>query len=105
MGNKKNAPTKSELETLKAQYKHLNAISVQDEDTEYTFVFKRPDRVILSAAMQGNGENAIDSAHTLAVNTLVWGDASLLDDALIFTAVAKHLNAMMNSVTSVLKKI
>ncbi len=98
------APSEAEIKALKAKHSTLNLVSVQMGSTEYQFLFKNPDRLALTAAME-EGANPIDSAHTVAINSLVWGDEKLLDDAAIFTAVSSHINEMMKATASTLKKI
>lgn len=98
------APTEVQLNHLKAQYGKLFEVSLVDDDIEYVFLFKRPDRITLAAATEKD-MNPIDAAYTIAINTLVFGDEKLLEDGVIFTAVSRVINEMITGGIATLKKI
>jgi hypothetical protein len=101
------APTEQEVQYLSTTHGKLNHVILdsEEEGVELHFYFKKLDRKTLSAALQTSGENHLDTAYTIAINTMVWGNKELLEDSGVLLGIAQKINGMIGSYTSVLKKI
>lgn len=83
-----------EIKLLKAKHGFLKQIHIKK--LEKTLIFKKPDRIILSAAMKLRHEDPMESNRVYALNCLVHGDASLLDDGEILLSVSPHLEDLVD---------
>jgi hypothetical protein len=98
------APTPTEVEQLKRKYGRVYTIVCADDETEFHFLFKELSRDMLGIAFQTSAENPLDASYTMTINTLVWGNKDLLDNAAIFLKVSEKLQEQLNSFSAQLKK-
>jgi len=102
-----NRPTENQIATLKK--KHGEIFGIEVEETEpgsadgLYFIFKRPDRKVLSAASSVDDE--LQAAEIVLKNTLVFGDASALEDIAVFQTIAEQFKEINKPRVSQLKKL
>jgi hypothetical protein len=85
------------IEKLKRKHGPLWLIEVAPEasgDTALEFVFKKPDRKILSAVAKVGRTDEVEAGYVLLVNCLVWGEKEYLDDIQVFSALSQKMEAL-----------
>jgi hypothetical protein len=92
--------TVEEFQKLKERFLHLYVIDVViDDDESYQFIVRRPDRALLSAI--ADKKNNVDAANDMIIkNLMVAGNASALDDGLVFAGFMKQVGWVMQSAKS-----
>lgn len=95
-----------EIEALKKKHKvkSIHLVTVESEDGELYFWFKKPDMTTLSAVASIADKDPIKSAQVLFKNCLIKGDADYANDADVFPSVSQHLHKIMNQAKSKLEK-
>lgn len=89
------------LEQLKRKHGRLTIVTVerhsdQDSDVEeIEFVFKQPDRKLMSAAAKMGKEDPMKSADVIIQNCLVSGPAEELEDLRTWLTVSEQVQTMM----------
>lgn len=102
-----NKPTENQIAAWKKKYQEIFAIEVAESEPGAAdglyFIFRRPDRKILSAASSVDDE--LQAADIVLKNTLVFGDASALEDMAVFESVAQQFKEINKPRVSQLKKL
>lgn len=110
--------TESELNALKAKYKHIQLLTVVVEpevkdghgnvttpEESYQFAVRRPDRGHISMLMPLAQKEQIDEFADKAVkNLVVGGDVDALEDGLVFMGVVSQLKGVIQPAQSFLAK-
>ncbi len=89
-----------DLMHLKRKYGKLSIVTIDRENDdgnieELEFVFKQPDRKLMSAAAKMAKEDPLKSADVIIQNCLVAGPHEALDDLKTWLTVADQVQEMM----------
>lgn len=79
--------------------------AVNQGDTPIVFVFKKPDRKVLSAAAKFAINDPIKGAEIAITNCMVFGDASALDDVAVFQAVSEQFEVINRARVATIKNL
>lgn len=94
------------IEMWKKQYGNLYLIEVENPNGDpHVFVLKQADRRTLSAAAKVGHSDPLQAAEIMIKNALVWGDASLLEDVTIFSAVSQQYEKVNQARAATIKNL
>ena len=96
------------IEKLKRKHGQLWLIEIAPEivgDATLEFVFKKPDRKILSAVAKVGRTDEVEAGYVLLVNCLVWGEKEHLDDIQVFSALSQKMEALNAPRTATIKNL
>ncbi len=100
----------NQIEHLKQQFKgeelFLVEVEAQQPDADpLQFIFARPDRKTLAAVTKVSSTDPFAGAEVMVKNCLKWGDALLLEDGAVLSAVLPHFEVINKARASTLKKL
>lgn len=102
-------PTADEIAALTKKYGDVHQITVVDdrssEKKEYNCVVKRPDRKILSMAMQFGQNNQMKFNETIFTNCWIDGDPEIKSDEYLSLAAEVQCSQIVKVAESSIKKL
>lgn len=99
--------TDAKLASLKKTHGKLWAVEVENPDGRWphVFVLKQPDRKTLSAAAKVGHSDPFQAGEIVIKNCLVHGDAALLEDMTIFSAVSAQFEKVNQARAATIKNL
>ena len=82
-----------ELKLLKKKHGFLKQVHIKKLNK--TLIFKKPDRNIVSLVVKVKDDDIIEANRLLAINCLVHGDASVIEDIDVQLSLTGHLEDLI----------